>query len=169
MRPALAAAGCGLALLTAAATAPRAQTGPSELRFEGSWSASGRRQTLPTETGRSAAISYLSGAVVLTKAVGLSGGFRGEAIGFDAGAGPNSGRAVWTDTRGDRVFSTITGDTLQTGRRVAGTITGGTGRYVGVTGEYEMTWQYVISDDGESIHGSSMDLRGRIRVPAVSK
>jgi len=39
---------------------------------------------------------------------------------------------VWTDRLGDRLFSRLKGDPLETGRRVVGTITGGTGRYAGL-------------------------------------
>jgi len=172
MRPAMAAIGCGVALLTIAALAPRAAQPPVDVRreerFEGSWSASGRRQTLATETGRAAAITSLSGAIVLKNADGFAAGFQGEAIGFDDG-GHSSGRAVWTDSRGDRVFSTLSGEALQQGRRVTGTITGGTGRYAGATGEYELTWQYAVADESDVVHGRSSDLRGRVRRPEGSR
>ena len=95
---------------------------------------------------------------------GLSRGFRGEAIAFDDGRSTNVGRAVWTDARGDRVFSELKGEPIQTGRRVAGTITGGTGRYAGVTGDYELTWQYVVQSEDESVNGRASDLRGRFRI-----
>ena len=52
----------------------------------------------------------LSGAVSLTGGDGLSRGFRGEVIGFDDGAGGLVGQCVWTDERGDRVFSQLTGE-----------------------------------------------------------
>src|SRR5262249_60618999 len=55
------------------------------------------------------------------------------------------------------------GGPMLTGRHITGTITGGTGRWNGVTGEYEFTWQYVVSGDGASIQGRSVDLRGRLR------
>jgi len=51
---------------------------------------------------------------------------------------------------------------VATGRRIAGTITGGTGRYDGVVGEYDLTWQYVARDD-DALQGRAIDLRGRIR------
>ena len=44
----------------------------------------------------------------------------------------DAGRAVQTDSRGDGVFSELRGEPVAAGRRVAGTITGGTGRYAGV-------------------------------------
>ncbi len=105
----------------------------------------------------------LSGAVVLSSPVGSSSGFRGEAIGFDDGGSLSAGRAVWTDAHGDRLFSALHGDSLQTGRRITGTITGGTGRYAGSTGEYTLTWQYVVSGEDDVVQGRTVDLQGRFR------
>ena len=132
--------------------------------FRGSWSASGDRRTLATESGRLAAVIQMSGNVVVTAGDGLSRGFRGEAIGFDDGVSASAGRAVWTDERGDRIYSTIAGETIGTGRRVAGTITGGTGRYAGIMGEYRLTWQYVVLAEETAIQGRAVDLEGRFRV-----
>jgi len=131
--------------------------------FQGSWSAVGRRHTLPIDAGRAAAVVQLSGAVVLTGGTGASFGFQGEAIGFDDAEGLSIGRAVWTDARGDRVFSVLKGEPLQTGRRIVGTIAGGTGAYADVTGEYELTWQYVVSGENDVVQGRSADLSGRFR------
>ena len=131
--------------------------------FQGTWSANGQRQVLPTETGQPAAVVRISGAIMLQDASGLSSGFRGEAIGFDDGRMFSVGRAVWTDGRGDRIFSELKGEALQTGRRISGTFTGGTGRYAGLTGDYELTWQYVVSSEGEIVQGRATDLRGRFR------
>ena len=140
--------------------------------FSGSWSAVGRRQTLQTEAGRDAAIVQLSGTLVLTGS-GRSGGagrsgelasaFRGEAIGFVDGDQPGSGRAVWTDSRGDLVFSALKVERLGTGRRVTGTITGGTGRYAGLTGDWDLTWQFVIETEDGEVQGRGADLKGRFR------
>ena len=131
--------------------------------FEGSWTLTGRRQTLPTEDGGSAAVIQLSGAITLKNAPGLSGGLLGEMIGFDDGQRISTGRAVWTDSHGDRVFSALRGERIETGRRVTAIITGGTGRYAGITGVYELTWQYVVRGEDEMVHGRAVDLRGRFR------
>lgn len=133
----------------------------AERSLRGSWSAAGRIQTLPTETGKPAAVVQLSGAVVLADDTGAHTGFHGDAISFDDGSGVATGRAVWTDTRGDRLFSILRGEPIGTGRHVVGTITGGTGRYAGVAGGFELTWQYVISDDEGTIQGRTNDLRLR--------
>ena len=152
-----------LMLTSAGGVTSRAQQTSSEewRAFSGTWSAVGRRQTLPTEGARAAAISQLSGAVVLSTPGGLSGAFRGEAIGFDDGNQSGSGRAVWTDTRGDRVFSVLNGERLATGHRITGTITGGTGRYAGLTGDWELTWQFVVETEDGEVQGRAADLKGR--------
>jgi hypothetical protein len=130
--------------------------------FSGSWSARGQRQVVATEGNGSAAIVHLSGAVVLAR-TDLEGGLLGEAIAFDDGQKLSVGRAVWTDARGDRVFSELRGEPVATGRRVAGTITGGTGQYAGATGDYALTWQYVAQDVDDVIQGRAVDLQGRLR------
>lgn len=146
-----------------AAPAQEAQESGGWRTFAGSWSSTGQVQTLPTEGERPAAIIRLSGSVVLTGELGLSRGFRGEAIGFDAGGDMSSARAVWTDEHGDQIFSEIKGEPVQTGRHVVGTIKGGTGRYAGVSGQYEFTWQYVIHAEDGTIQGRTEGLKGQIR------
>jgi hypothetical protein len=131
--------------------------------FEGTWSVSGRRHAVALEDGKEAAIVELSGAVVLTSGEGLSGGFRGEVIGFDDGEGLSVGRSVWTDENGDQLFSRLKGERIETGRRIAGTVTGGTGRYAGLSGEYSFTWRYVVPSEDGRIQGRVVDLSGRIR------
>jgi hypothetical protein len=140
--------------------------------FNGTWSAVGRRQTLQTEGEHPAAIIQLSGTVVLTGSGGsgrsggsgdLSSAFRAEVIGFTDGDQLGAGRAVWTDTRGDLVFSVIKGERLATGRRITARITGGTGRYAGLTGDWELTWQFVVATDEGEVQGRAADLKGRFR------
>ena len=82
-------------VVSAAAGSPAALGADSGWRsFSGSWSASGRRDTLPTENNGVAALVRLSGAVVIAAGSGLTSGFRGEAIGFNDGheGGPGPGR-----------------------------------------------------------------------------
>lgn len=155
-----------VSLAMAVGVAPAAQEAPGAevwRTFRGSWSARGQRQTIPTEGGRAAGVVHLSGAIVLAKGTELGSGILAEAVAFDDGRTLSVGRAVWTDTRGDRVFSELKGEPVATGRRIEGTITGGTGRYAGVVGDYQLTWQYVARDDDEAVQGRAVDLRGRIR------
>jgi hypothetical protein len=131
--------------------------------FEGSWSASGRRQAVAVEGGAEAAVIELRGAVSLTRGDGIGRGFHGQVIGFDDGQGVSLGRAVWTDEHGDRIYSRLKGEPLETGRRIVGTITGGTGRYQGLEGEYAFTWQYVVAAEDGVIQGRAVRLEGRVR------
>lgn len=156
-----------LGLAVAAATLAGQAQGPPPAdgwrTFEGTWSAAGQRQTLPTEGAQPASIVRLSGAVVLTGREGLGRGFRGEAIAFDDGQRVSAGRAVWTDERGDRIFIELNGEPVQSGRRITGTIMGGTGRHAGMTGDLAFTWQYVIAGDGTEVQGLAVGLKGRYR------
>ena len=165
------AGGClALALAGSPATGVAQATPPADgwLAFEGSWAISGQRHTIPAEGGATAAVFEASGAVALTRAEGLSHGFRGEALTFDDGLGVSLGRAVWTDEHGDRLFSRLKGEPLATGKRIVGTITGGTGRYAGSEGEYSFTWQYVLSAEAGAIQGRAGRLQGRVRRKATA-
>ena len=143
----------------------RGQAKPAEgwRTFAGSWSARGRRQTLPDRRRPRRRRSSTCPARSCSRRRELGGGLLGEAIAFDDGQDLSVGRAVWTDARGDRVFSELRGEPVATGRRVVGTITGGTGRYAGVIGDYALTWQYVAPDDDDVVQGRAVDLRGRFR------
>jgi hypothetical protein len=141
---------------------------PGESRtFEGTWSASGSLQTLRLERGHKASIVSLTGSLLLTGQGGLGVGFQGEVIGLSDSLTGGVGRCVWTDEHGDKVFSELKGEPLGTGSHVTGTITGGTGRYAGATGSYELQWQYVIASDDGSVSGRAIGLKGRVTLPAA--
>jgi hypothetical protein len=165
--------GAALLVLLTAACSERAPgsagvPAPGESRsFEGTWSASGSVQTLRLERGHRASIVSLSGSLLLTGQGGLGVGFQGEVIGLSDSITGGLGRCVWTDEHGDKVFSELKGQPLGTGSHVTGTITGGTGRYAGATGSYELTWQYVIASDDGSISGRAIGLKGRVTLPAA--
>jgi len=157
-------------MVGAAARTPAALMADTDWRsLSGSWSASGRRDTLPTENNGVAALVRLSGAVVIDAGSGLTSGFRGEAMGFNDGRERGEGRAVWTDARGDRIFSALVVEPLAAGRRMSATITGGTGRYRGISGDYALTWQYVVDAGDEALQGRSVDLTGRFRIQEANR
>jgi len=165
----------GVALLLFCASAcsgpavePRTALAPGESRtFEGSWTASGTRRTLELERDRRASIFDLTGEILLTGERGLGVGFHGDVIGFSDSKTGGTGQAVWTDEHGDKVFSQLRGEPIGTGARVLGTITGGTGRFAGLTGEYELHWQYVIESDDGTVSGRAVGLKGRVTAPAA--
>jgi hypothetical protein len=93
-------------------------------------------------------------------------GFRAQAIVLnDSGAG-HVGRAVWTDARGDQVFSELRSQSAATGDRILGTFIGGSGRYAGATGSYEFSWRFLLEGENGAVQGQSMGLRGQVRTTA---
>jgi hypothetical protein len=165
-----------LALLTLASCGAPAPEGNRAVvagewhTFEGSWTATGTRLTLDMDAGHTASNVHLKGAVVLIEnALGL--GFRAEVIGLVDSKSGFVGRAVWTDERGDEVFSELNGEWVGGGNYIVGTFVGGTGRYAGCTGEYEFTWQYMLTPEPGVVSGRTGGFKGRARVdvPAASR
>src|SRR5262245_21088596 len=132
--------------------------------FEGTWTAAGTRKTLHLGADDRAAIFELTGTVLLTGAQRPSVGFRAQAIGFSDSRAGMQGRCVWTDERGDMVYSEVRGEAVGSGNQIAGTFIGGTGRYTGVTGDYTFQWQYVVEADDGALSGRVVDLKGRARL-----
>ena len=156
---ALATAACGS---TVEPSKPAA-TAAEWREFEGSWNAAGTRQTIPLGVERRGSIIELSGTMLLAGAGRPGVGFRAEAIALVDSATGLVGRSVWTDERGDQVFSELKGEGTAARNHISGTILGGTGRYAYVTGSYEFSWQYVIESEDGSIQGRAVGLKGRVR------
>ena len=158
------------ALLLAAACAqsrdpaPRAVPQGEARSFHGSWSAAGLKRTIKLGPGHEAAIFDLSGSVVLSGEHRPAVGFQARVIGFSDDRATLSGRSVWTDERGDQVFSDLKGDTAATGKRIFGTIRGGTGRYAGASGDFSFEWKYMVDSEDGAVSGRADDLRGQVRV-----
>jgi hypothetical protein len=159
----------GAALLVVALAAPllsaRAEPPNDEgwRPFKATWTLSGTRQLLPTEGPRPAAIVHLQGPLVVTGGEGLGRGFLGEAFIFDDGGSLVVGRAVLTDGKGDRIYSSMKAEPVGTGRKATATITGGTGRYAGLEGSFTFSWQYVVDAEPGEIGGRVADIEGRTR------
>lgn len=161
--PVLFMAGCGQPTAPAPQILP-----PGEWHtFEGTWSASGTRQTLNLEANHRASILDLTGSLLLTGDRGLGVGFRAEAIGFSDNLAGMQGRCVWTDERGDKVYSELKGESVGAGNLIEGTFLGGTGRFVGVTGQYSFRWQYVVESE-DVLSGRAVDLKGRVRFTSTA-
>ena len=74
------------------------------------------------------------------------------------------GRGVWTDERGDQVFSELKGEGTSAENKIIGTFIGGTGRYRGATGAYRFSWRFVIENEDGAVQGQSQGLQGQVRV-----
>lgn len=148
-----------------ARTADSRQSAPGDWHeLHASITASGRRTVLVVEGDRAAVTLHLTGRLVVRQSGTLDRGYRAEFLGFDDGTGLGTARAVWTDDDGDRIFSRMVGAQLEAGRRTSATITGGTGRYAGITGTYSFTWQYLLPGEQDVVQVRVVEVEGRYRV-----
>ena len=158
----------GLLILTACDRMPKKAESPTAgaewHEFQGTWTATGSRTTMPMQGERRVSISNFNGSLLLAGPSRPGIGFRAEALVFTDSATGMVGRAVWTDERGDRVFSELRGQGTATDNKVMGTFLGGTGRYLGANGTYEFSWRFVIENDDGSVQGQSVGLIGRVRL-----
>ena len=157
---AFAAAACGQAKEP---PRPAAASG-GELEFTGSWSGIGSRHTISLGGERFGSIVHLKGTMLLTGPGRPGVGFQSEVIGLTDSATGFQGRSVWTDERGDQVYSELRGEGTAAKNRIAGTILSGTGRYAGVTGSYEFSWQWVMEGEEGAVSGRAVDLHGRVQL-----
>lgn len=132
--------------------------------FSGNWSPNGTQQVLDLGAGRRAGVFRLSGSLMLTGKQRLARGFGTEVIGFSDTASGLIARSVWTDEHGDRVFSELRGEGIGPGRRIEGSIIGGTGRYAGIRGEYRFEWQRLTPIEGDELAGRVVGLQGWAQV-----
>jgi hypothetical protein len=161
---ALAAASCG-----PASESPKSTVPSGEWReFTGSWNAAGARRTIPLGATRKSSIINLGGTMLLAGAARPAVGFRADVIVLTDSENGLVGRAVWTDQRGDQVFSELKGQGTAQRNRIEGKIVGGTGELAGATGTYEFSWHYVIELEDGVVQGSTDDLKGRIRLGQAS-
>jgi hypothetical protein len=132
--------------------------------FQGTWTAAGSRDRIPLGDGRRASTAKFEGSLLLAGPSRPAVGFRAEALVLNDTTTGLVGRAVWTDDRGDQVFSELKGNGDSTGNKIIGRFVGGTGRYSGASGGYEFSWRFVLETEDGTVQGESMGLSGTIRV-----
>ena len=132
--------------------------------FQGTWTAAGSRHRIPLGDGRGASTAKFEGSLMLAGPSRPAVGFRAEALVLNDTATGLVGRAVWTDDRGDQIFSELKGNGDSTGNKIIGKFVGGTGRYSGASGGYEFSWRFVLETEDGQVQGQSMGLNGTIHV-----
>jgi len=161
-----------LALSACSPASPPEATAPGQgewHEFEGTWTAAGSRHVIRLGAERLASAATFSGTLLLSGAARPAVGFRAEAVVLNDSATGMVGRSVWTDERGEQVFSELRGEGWSTGNRITGNIVGGTGRFAGATGTYEFSWRFVLQTEDGVVQGQSVGLKGRVRAgPAAA-
>ncbi len=157
------------ALGLAAACSRPPDAGPAQAtgewrRFEGTWTASGVRRPLRLGPDRQAWTSQLGGTVLLTGQAGMGVGFRAEVIGLADTRTGFVGRSVWTDERGDEIYSELNEEPGAGEVSIVGKFVGGTGRWANLTGDYRFRWQYLIDGEDGAVTGRATGLEGRARI-----
>ena len=132
-------------------------------RFTATWTLNGQRQTLDTGAERKSSIVHLTGPLTLTSGKELGRGLLGEIVGFDDGAALLVARAVFTNERGEKIFCYLRAEPIGASRKATATITGGTGRFAKLEGEFSFTWQYVVDSSGDEVDLRTVDVEGRTR------
>lgn len=150
-------------LLVGCGQAPSPDFIGEEQHFSGTWSFTGSQQLLQLAAGERAGIFHVEGSLLLVGPERPAIGYRAEVIGFSHTQTGMVGRAVWVDRRGERIFSELNGASALPGNRLSGRLTGGTGRYVGISGEYTFTWQR-LAEYEDSVSGRVSDLVGWVRL-----
>ena len=134
--------------------------------FSGSMNLTGHRHVIAMGSAWRAGIVELSGTVLLSGPQRPGVGFGAKVLALTDSSFGLVGRALWTDERGDQMWSELKGEGTATGNHIAGTITGGTGRYKGAEGTYELSWQYVLEAEDGTVQGRAVGLKGRVRAAA---
>ena len=136
--------------------------------FAANWSAAGESETLVLDEIRAVTTIRSRGVVVTESDQGFVRALQTDCIGInirDVEAN-GTGRCVWIDSDDDRVVSEIVGALSDAMATVRGTFLGGTGKYAGLTGEYELSWQSLLTIEEEgTIHGYSTSMIGTWRLP----
>ena len=132
------------------------------LEFTGSWNATGSRKSISLGGERRGSIIDLSGTLLLAGPNRPGVGFRSEVIALVDSETGLVGRSVWTDERGDQVFSEVQGQGTADRNHITGKFLGGTGRYAGATGSYEFSWEWVMEAEDGTIQGRAIELKGRV-------
>lgn len=143
---------------------PAAMAAGEWREFEGSWNASGSRKNIPLGADRQGSTINLRGSMMLAGSGRPGVGFHCEMIALVDSETGLTGRSVWKDENGDQVFSELKGEGTAAKNHIAGIFLGGTGRYAGITGEYDFTWQFVIEAEDGSIQGNAVGLKGRFQI-----
>jgi hypothetical protein len=98
--------------------------GPRERHFTGSWSITGNRQTLKMGPDHRAEIFRLGGSLMLAGDSRPGLAFRSDIIGLRDNQSGMQARSVWTDERGDQVFSELRGGAGGPGQLIEGRFVG---------------------------------------------
>ena len=135
---------------------------PDSGEFRGQWSVTGEQQSMAFIDGREITLTRYRGEVNIQESDGLGSAFFSQCLSFgDTGKGGSS-RCQWVDSRDERIYIEITSRVVESKTLVRGTFVGGTGKYDGIAGSFELeAWIYAASNKEErEVTAYTDNLRG---------
>jgi len=146
--------------------APGATAPAKEKAFRAQWSVAGTIQDLDFGQGRRVGSFRLQGNVNLVRADGKVRDFWATCVGLRDTQTGTVTRCIWYDAAdADRIFSELSGNMMGRSGKGHGTFAGGTGKYAGIRGSYEVQWISMVSREDGSLQANSVDMSGHWRLP----
>jgi hypothetical protein len=154
-----------------------AQSTPREGTFAARWVVTGTWRGMALGEDREIILAELGGRLDVAADGGVITDFASRCLVFSDEVTGGIARCRWRHPSGDEAFSEIEGGILVAGGPVRGRFVGGTGRYVGLAGEFGFdSWSalYIERQDrtsehyergGRSIDGFVSELTGTWRLP----
>ena len=154
-----------------------AESTPREGSFTARWVVTGTWRGMALGEDREIVLADLGGRLDVAADGGVITDFASRCLVFSDEVTGGIARCRWSHPSGDEAFSEIEGGILVAGEPVRGRFVGGTGRYVGLAGEFGFdSWSALYIDrqdrtseqyerDGRSINGFVSELTGNWRLP----
>jgi len=133
--------------------------------FEAHWRIEGTEEQIPFGTAGPQSIFRHQGQLTVLDSDGLVGNALSRCIGLRDSRKGSMARCVWVGEGGAQIFSEVDRTTTPGGRggqggNGKGRIVGGTGRYAGITGSYEIRWVEQPQIAKGKISGETISMRG---------
>lgn len=145
---------------------PAGETAQREGRFEAQWSVTGTREELPFGTQSRQAIFRHTGQVTVLRTDGLVRSALSRCIGLSDSTNGTTERCVWVADGGAEIYSELQHLPAQGGQsgKGAGRFVGGTGRFAGIEGSYELRWVDRPQPTTEEMAAETISMRGHWRI-----
>lgn len=141
---------------------------PAKGTFEAQWSVEGTQEKLDFAGLNSFAIFQHTGTVTVLRKNGFVANALSKCIGLRDDQEGIVSRCVWISANGDQIFSELKRISDQPRGRVGrgeGQIVGGTGRYQGISGSYELHWVDEWERSPNAIKGKTLSMQGQWSLP----
>lgn len=135
--------------------------------FESTWDIMGSARKLEFGPSRMLRTVRHTGTITFRSSTGLVGSVLTSCIGLNDTEKSDIGRCTWVTEDGERLYSELTG-ALPPGPSsgsASGVFVGGTGRFAGVTGTYQLDWVERMSTEPNAFGAQTVRMTGHWTTP----